>query len=321
MMCPSRYVQTDSHRKSSALLWRNLSGTSWLLFLALLIRGTLQAEADGPTLADPLPRLKVPYTKVVPAMNAEPGEAVWQKAAVIPRLTLSKDGPEGVKPLPTEVRLLWTEDHLFVRFQSVTKAILVPHGAARDADHHQGDVVEIFLDPVGDGRQVCEIQVNPRGGILDVLWLATADPKSDEAGVLTEEFHQRDWWIFRHWNIVGLRVANHLAHQKEGGIAWTCDIAIPGEALFRRLGRRTFENQELRANFLRYDGQEDVLTGRRKEEIFMNWSTVRHGCPHISPSRLGILDLSGRPANPEEAKTGDKTAVAAPPVPATSAGE
>ncbi len=304
-----RKTPISSHHNDFTPLRHLLRRAKQALLLLLLMPSSLHGETEVVAPGGPLPRLKVPYTNVAPALKADPDEAIWQKAAVIPKLPLSIDGPAGGSPMPTAVRVLWNDEHLFIRFQSVTKEILTPHGTLRDADHHHGDVVEIFLDPVGDNRQVFEIQVNPRGGILDILWLATADPESDELGALTQDFHQREWWAFRHWDILGLRVANHLSHHKEGGIAWTCDVAIPAEALFRRLGRRTFENQQLRVNFLRYDGPADVLTGRRKEEIFMNWSPVRHGCPHISPERLGILELHGRPAEkePEEkATSGDQ---------------
>ncbi len=257
----------------------------------LLFAGFLQLFAGSCN--SQVPGLIVPLAKSEPAMMADPEELLWLSAARIPDLSLSllPDSP-SLEALPTEVFVFWRPEALYVRFVSRTPALHVPHGKTRDANHYEGDVVEVFLDPVGDARQMIELQVNPQGGVLDVMFLATDEPQSGEDGVLTPEFLSRNWWNFRSWDWKNLRVANTTSPSKEGGVLWVCDIAIPATELLRRLGETTLSPRRLRANFLRYDGPLDAETGKRSHDIFMNWAPVRYGCPHISPQAMGVLVLA-----------------------------
>lgn len=279
---------------------RALSSNPQMVFLRarifLLIGFTfilpLLSRAEPEPAADARPRLAVPFTETSPALQADPKEEIWQKAAIIPRLGLAinpdKKGPE---PLPTEVRLLWQAETLYVRFISVGPGFHVPYGNKHDAKHYEGDVVEIFLDPVGDARQLIELQVNPEGGVLDLMFLATATPQSGPYRMLTHEFLQRDWWTRQEWNFKELRVANSRHPLPDGSTQWIADIAIPAKEILRRRGQEKLSPGEFKANFLRYAGAVDPATGKRSEELFMNWSPVRHGCPHLSPEALGTLVL------------------------------
>jgi hypothetical protein len=51
----------------------------------------------------------------------------------------------------------------------------------------------------------------------------------------------------------------------------------------------------MRGNLMRYD--HPVRPGKEKRDmLFMNWSPVEPGCPHISPAAMGhiILDPAGQ---------------------------
>jgi len=144
------------------------------------------------------------------------------------------------------------------------------------------------LDPKGDGREVVEIEVSPNNGVLDQISFCTAEPKCQANGVLERVVIDRDYWSFPSWNLNGLRTA--ATTNDKGG--WIVDMAIPASIL-RRTGNKQFGSMILRANFLRYDYPLKEKGGQRNF-MALNWSPVVEGCPHISPIRMGYLQLIER---------------------------
>lgn len=255
------------------------------------------------------PTLDVPHTTLSPAIEADPLDTAWHRAAVVRDLGPSwvvKRGSDPPKPRPepspdgaslqTEVRLLWDRDHLYVRFICHDLELFVPHGLDHDAPHYKGDVVEVFIDGIGDGRQWLEVQVNPAGGVLDLNTVMSAPPESDAMGVLTQ-VSDRQRWPNLGYTTKGLKTA---ARAVEGG--WLADFAIPAAVVLRRSGERVFApDAKLRANLLRYEKLLNEDGSRRF--VAQNWSPVIRGNPHRSPARMGTLRLT-EPA----AKAGDSRA-------------
>lgn len=232
-----------------------------------------------------VPQWSVPHTQVKPKITADPADPAWQE---VPgktfTLSLLPDDP-ATTALPTVARLLWDEQFLYVRFESQGGDLFSPH-TGRDKPHYEGDVVELFLDVVGDSRQYYEIEVTPANQILDACHTLTADPVSGAMGRLLNSVAERDFWSDMGWECSGLRTA---ARPAPGG--WIADMAIPAEAVCRRLGRKSFQaDQMLRANLLRYDRLLKPGSDRRMF-IAMNWAPVLNGCPHISPKAMGTLQL------------------------------
>jgi hypothetical protein len=256
-----------------------------LLLLSSLVPSLICAHANDIQ----RPKLDVPRTETLPRMDATSDDPAWKDAALISSLQMSV-GPDakGKHPLPTKIKALWDEKYLYIRFECQDKEIYAPFPggeAGRDANHYQGDVVEIFLDPVGDAQQYIELQVSPKNGVYDALFLLTTKAESESDGVLKREIIERDSWTFPAWNLEGLRTASsHWAN----GDGWTVDIALPAAPLLKRLGLKTWQVQTIRANFLRYDSQ---LIGEKRELTAMNWSPVMWGRPHRSPQAMGYLHL------------------------------
>ena len=235
----------------------------------------------------PRPVLEVPRATQAPRILAEPNEAIWQRAACIAALSLSI-GPQArtAQSQPTQIRVLWDENFLYARFECRDNEIYAPFEggeAGRDAPHFQGDVVEIFLDPVGDARHYIELQVSPKNGVFDKLFLLSGEAKSGADGVLEEAIISRQSWEFPTWNLEGLRSATSA--QKDG---WIVDIALPAAPLLKRLGLQKWAPMTLRANFLRYDWPK---RGPAREMTALNWSPVIWGRPHRSPQAMGFLQL------------------------------
>lgn len=245
--------------------------------------------------APPLPALTVPRLVVVPppVIDGVLDDAAWAHAAVIRGLGPSLGGvrdQERIDRIPTTVRVLWDTNALYLAFECLDDHIDVDPDAKHDSDLYLHDVCEVFLDPVGDGRQYMEIQVSPNGQTLDMVYLLTAPPEYTAAGRLTPSCAARELWRFREWEAVGLRAASGRIRRNGTVAGWTVELAIPAAPIMRRRGLSTFEPGEIRANFARYDWQPDPATGRR-DLLPMYWSPVARGCPHLSAGRMGRLVL------------------------------
>lgn len=242
-----------------------------------------QAQAQNA----PLPVLNVPRALSTPRLNASPSDAAWASAATISALTLSRGEELSSNVPPTRVKLMWDENFLYARFECGDTRIYAPFVKPdRDQPLYQGDVVELFLDVVGDGRQYVELQISPRNQVFDQNIVLSTAPVSDENGRLVDAILKRDFWPDSSWNMKGLQTA---ASTRPRG--WTADVAVPAAPLLRRLGLKTFAPMTLRAHLMRYKWipTGDPKTPRRL--IPMNWAPVQSGTPHISPQAMGFLKL------------------------------
>lgn len=242
-----------------------------------------------PAKAEPLPVLSVPFAASAPRLDASPDDPAWEKAAVIEQLTHSRIN-EGTPPAvpPTRVLALWDRDYIYVRFIATDDELYVPF-QNRDEFHYQGDVAEVFFDPVGDGRLYYEIQLSAKGGILDQYIALTDAPVYNEDGRFTPEFHSKNFWANIAWNCEGLKTATSLLEKDGRFTGWIAEFALPAKTLLKRTGQKNFSAGTLRANFLRYEWVRK--DGEKRNLIPMNWSPVLFGCPHISPGRMGFLKL------------------------------
>jgi hypothetical protein len=247
----------------------------------LLLLGCLLCGEDASPVI--LPSIEVPRLTVAPLITADEQDQAWNVAAVIPGLSLSRRSPPQAHPIvSTTVRLGWDPAFLYLRFICADEEVFQPV-QGRDAELYRGDAVEVFLDVVGDGAAVVELQFSPGGDAFDQMILLTAPLRSNPDGTMPGDLINRDMWTDRSWNMEGLRWA---AKRSLGG--WTVDATIPAVSALRRLGIKTWKPMPLRCNLLRYDWL-PTKTGR--DLLAMNWSTVQYGCPHISPARMGTLRL------------------------------
>lgn len=231
------------------------------------------------------PHLEVPHTTNPPAVDGTFSMAPWSSAAVIPALPASLKTHVQRAAFPTTVRVLWDPIGLYVRFECEAEEIYAPY-QGRDKHHWNGDVVEVFLDPVGDGMAYAELQVTPTNQIFDQMIVLSSAPDRDESGYLREDFWQREVWKFPEWDMPGLRTAATITTE-----GWIAELAIPAAPILQRLNRTTLAPMTLRAHFMRYDWcVVDEHTEERKL-LAMNWSDILHGMPHRSAARMGKLQL------------------------------
>ena len=250
--------------------------------LMMILAGLLLAWVSTSSEVPAVPAVSVPFRSGEIAVDGNLGDTGWEKAAKIEltALPLNHQSGDSRRVPPTTVLLTYDENFLYIAFLCDDVRI-VSAGEKYDDALHAGDVVETFVDGIGDHRQFFEIQQNASGLVRDVNYLFTGfNTVPDENGYLT------DWnniWDDLCCNIRNLRFAGR---ELPDGIGWFTELAIPASELLRRNGKRQFApGMVLRANFVRLD----CVDG--DESLAVSWSATVFGRPHRSPGRMGFLKL------------------------------
>jgi alpha-galactosidase len=164
------------------------------------------------------------------AADAEgfPPEAAWETAPPI-RFHLDWQGKNADKQRETQVRLLWNDEFLFVRFDANYRSITVfadSEPSGRRDGLWERDVCEVFLQPRGSHPNCYkEIEVAPNGFWVD-LEIAPEEKRDLRSG------------LRRRVNI------------DEQAKRWNAVLALPAKSMVRR-----FEMPVIwRVNFFRVEG-------------------------------------------------------------------
>jgi len=201
----------------------------------------------------------------------------------------------------TEAAIAWDDQNLYVAFACHDTQ---PWGTMfeRDSRLWEQEVVELFLDPDGDGKNYPELEVTPHNVVVDLLIPA---PRTG-AGTAAK------------WDIKGLRTA---VGKHAGG--WTVEMAIPWASLGasgvtraptsgdrwrvglyrieRPGGPAVFEKvAKLRSRLAAASEQErkaieseiELLTAGRQ---FLAWSPTRVERGFHDPERFGIVEFVLKP--------------------------
>lgn len=186
-----------------------------------------------------------------------PTGPAWDRAA---SLQIHRDwqGKNADAQRSTEVRLLWNDDALFIRFHCHYRSITVFPDARADGWRDKlwdRDVAETFLQPdASDPRVYKEFEVSPNGYWID---LAVSHGQ-------IEELHS------------GLRRRVVI---NEKSRTWTADLAIP----MKRLAPRFDPEQAWRANFFRIEGENEP-------RFYGAWSPTNSPKPNFHvPAAFGKL--------------------------------
>lgn len=128
-----------------------------------------------------LPTASIPQTTAVVALDGRLDEPEWKTAASLGPFVRTPDGP----PVPERVAAwaMWSSRYLYVAFQVTDKAI-VSQFTERDSKIYDQDVVEVFLDEDGDGKDYYEFEVSPGGVLFDCHFSERrkGEPKQFNAG-------------------------------------------------------------------------------------------------------------------------------------------
>lgn len=171
-----------------------------------------------------LPRLQSVRGEPGP-VEADPGSAFWQQVAPV---VLCENVGGGTPAQSTRVRTAWDDQSWRLLFE-VEDARPWSTLTEHDGPLWTEEVVEVFIDPVGDLEGYFEVEVNPAGAVVDVVLRRVASGWRKDFG----------------WHVDGLR---HRARLTATG--WAAELAIPFEALAAPVPR---PGTCWRVNFLRID--------------------------------------------------------------------
>ena len=189
-------------------------------------------------------------------VTADPLAEMWR--GVDPQeFCLAVDG--GPPQQSTAVRSVWDADEWRVLFD-LSDAHVWATLTERGAMLYEEEVVEVFVDPVGDLEAYFEIEVNPLNAVLEVV------ARRNRSGY-TKDFA---------WRCAGLRTA---ARRTAAG--WCAELAIPFRSLVAKPPRT---GAKWRANFCRIDRPLGV------ERELSAWSPPGRGSFH-TPERFGGVEF------------------------------
>jgi hypothetical protein len=193
----------------------------------------------------------------LPALSADAGSPFWREID----FALLRETVSGAAPQQgTSIRVVWNAEELRVLFHSEDahiSATLTEHDAALYTE----EVVEVFLDPIGDLECYFEIEVNPLNAVLDlVLRRIRSGYRKDFA-----------------WDCADLRTCVRC-----DAASWSAELSIPFTSL---TDRPPTPDSEWRVNFTRIDRPPGVERG------LSAWSPTRRPNFHV-PERFGVLQFA-----------------------------
>ncbi len=189
-------------------------------------------------------------------LTADPKSPHWSSLAPV---WLAEAITGAAPEQRTAVRMGWTTSELRLLF-NVEDSHVWATMANRGDPLYKEEVVEVFLDPVGDLESYFEIELNPLNAVLDLVLRKTRSG------------YRKDF----SWRCEGLRSRVCLS---EGG--WVAELGIP----FLSLMPETPNPGDVwRVNFSRIDRPQN------RDRELSAWSPPRRPSFH-TPERFGFLEF------------------------------
>lgn len=206
---------------------------------------------------DELPTAYALLLKESVTVEGFPEHDWWELAPAI-RFDRDWRGEKADPQRATEVRLLWNEQTLFLRFLARYRELHVFPDARADGwrdELWERDVAEAFLQPdVSDARVYKELEVSPNGLWID-LDIAHGEKTEMRSGLRR-------------------RVVQDAAAQ-----TWTAELAVPMQSLTPAF----HPNQSWQANFFRVEG-------KTEPRFYSAWSPTMTPAPNFHvPEAFGRL--------------------------------
>ena len=120
---------------------------------------------------------------------------------------------------PVRAKMLWDDEHFYFGFACQDPDIWAIY---ENEDDHlwEEEVVEVFIDPDGDGENYLELEVNPLNAVVDLL-IYHVSPSSLKSSI--------------DWDVTGLQTAVQVHGTVNDSLSrdlgWTVEIAIPWAAM------------------------------------------------------------------------------------------
>ncbi len=144
-------------------------------------------------------------------------EFSWERAQQINRFERILNDYDEVL-FPTRAKMLWDSSYFYFAFVCQDTDIWAMYEEEDDPLWGE-EVVEVFIDPDGDGKRYLELEVNPLNVVVDLL-IYSVSP---------------EWHSSKDWDIAGLKTAVQTHGTANDSLAldqgWTAEIAIPWAAM------------------------------------------------------------------------------------------
>jgi hypothetical protein len=227
----------------------------------------------------PLPSIHVVQSSGPINIDGQLTEETWSR---VQPLHFSRLRTNQKANFSTQVYLAWDTENLYVAFRASDSDILGTPRKQDDPTLPAGEVVELFLDPTGLGKEYLEIEVNPANAVYDLL-VRTQVPIPGKP---------YSWFDSDPtWNVQGLETAVSIdgtLSQKGGAwdndAAWIVEMKLPFAALPPTMQAPNPETR-WRANFFRVDRP------RQRTAELTCWSPSMSESFHQTP-RFGTLIFS-----------------------------
>ena len=258
----------DRTLRSAELLARGIARRSFGAFVTILALVAVSPAQD-------LPEYRVGRTRDTITVDGRLTEFSWQAA---PRTRPFIDIRGKDNTLRTEAAILWDDRNIYFAFTCVDPE---PWSTMldRDAFLWEQEVVEVFLDPDGDGLNYPEIEVSPHNVVVDLLIPAPRKIPPEEAAK---------------WDVEGMRTA-----VAKYGPGWTVEISMPWTSLKEggiqgpprlgdrwRVGLYRIERSGGTARWRKSQASGQPVPG---EDQFQAWSPTENS--FHEPDRFGIVEF------------------------------
>lgn len=200
------------------------------------------------------PAIECPVASFQASVAADPAAHPWDR---LPAAAFALNATGGSPGQATTIRCARDVSVLRLLFecQDVEPWATITQ---RDSALWEEEVVEVFIDPVGDAQAYFEIEVNPLNTVLDLVL------RRSRSG----------WRKDFRWDCAGLATA--VRHTAQG---WNAELAIPFESLAPDIPRA---GSVWRVNFARIDRP------RGRERELSAWAPTRLST-FLAPERFGAL--------------------------------
>jgi alpha-galactosidase len=190
-------------------------------------------------------------------LDGFPGAGWWERTPAI-RFERDWRGEHADPRRATEVRLLWSDQTLWIRFEAHYRELYVFSDARTDGwrdELWERDVAEAFLQPdASDARVYKELEVSPNGFWID-LNIAHGEKEEMRSGL------------------------RRRVIQNPAALTWTAELAVP----MRSLTLEFDPKRSWRANFFRVEGKVEP-------RFYSAWSPTMTPAPNFHvPEAFGHL--------------------------------
>lgn len=171
-------------------------------------------------------------------------EYAWERAAQINQFERILNDYDPIS-LPTRAKMLWDDEYFYFAFTCTDRDMWAIYDEEDDRLWEE-EVVEVFIDPDGDGRNYLELEVSPTNTVVDLL-IYSVEPEFNSSV---------------EWDIVGLKTAvqtyGSVNDSSDMDTGWSVEIAIPWSAMAQDVtgGDRPALGSNWRLNLYRIERKE-----------------------------------------------------------------